>query len=181
MNSSPSAPAFPVLSIPVMPQGVSQDEESLPLMGGADFVRREYSRRNSVPHLLQVPGDFVKTESDVASDVFEENKSGLTLSDDAGNLRPEMTGIIRPTTFTGLAEGWARVACNDAIHDSTPRAAIEGSKIRPNRRVIQGFFLHAAIQERAVVAFPLNAADDSSRRDRHSQAEVESPASGAEG
>lgn len=150
-------------------------------MGRADFLRAEYSRRNSVAHLLQVSGDFIKTESDVTGNVLEENKSWLDFSDDSGNFRPEMTGISGTEPLPGLAEGRARVARNDAIHDSAPRAAIEGSKIRPNSRVIQGFLFHARIQDAADVTFPLNAADDASRRDRHSDADVEHPGSGAEG
>jgi hypothetical protein len=106
---------------------VGQNKESFPLMRRADFVRREYSRRNSVAHLLQVSGNFAKTESDVSRDILEPNKSGLRLSDNAGNLRPEMTGIGSPEPLAGLAEGRTRVACNDAIHNSTPRVPFEGA------------------------------------------------------
>ena len=75
--------------------------------------------------------------------------------------------------FAGDAERLARETGSDAIHDSTPRAAVEGGKIRPHRRLIQGAFFHAARQYLAAVGFPLQVADDSRRWKREPQSEVE--------
>jgi len=85
-----------------------------------------------------------------------------------------------PPLLTRAAKGLAREAANEAIHDAAPRAAVEGSQIRPNRRIIQPPFFHARRQDFAAVGFVFNAADDASSRDRHSDAEVESAAAGAD-
>jgi hypothetical protein len=69
----------------------------------------------------------------------------------------------------------------DAIHFSTPRLAIEGANIRPNRRRIQGLVFHARSPEFAGECFVLNEADDARFWDRQLDSEIESPVSGEEG
>jgi len=71
-------------------------------------------------------------------------------------------------------------APNDRIHDATPRAAVEGSKIRPKRRLVQPPLFHAASQDFGRKRFPLDQADDASAWARHSESEVESADAGAE-
>jgi hypothetical protein len=66
--------------------------------------------------------------------------------------------------LSGKGVSLARYSSNDDIHDSTPRDAIEGGKIRPDRRVINEFVLHASFQDFAARDFPLNVADCSSMR-----------------
>jgi hypothetical protein len=58
---------------------------------------------------------------------------------------------------------------------------MEGSKIRPNRRFIQGTFFHARCKELGSVGFPLNATDDASIWERHTESDVEPPGAGADG
>ena len=71
--------------------------------------------------------------------------------------------IFLSTTLAGVTERLARVAASDAIHDSTPRAAVEGSQIRPHRRLIKGLLFHARCQDFDGVGFPLNVTDAASR------------------
>ena len=87
-----------------------------------------------------------------------------------------------PRHDSWLAPRLTREAARDDIHDSTPRAAVEGSEICPNRCIIHGFLRrHARSQDRTGIGFVLNAADDASISERQIDAEIESPASGADG
>jgi hypothetical protein len=58
-----------------------------------------------------------------------------------------------------------REARNDAIHDSIPLVAVEGSQIRPNRRLSQAAFFHPLSQDFAAVSLPFNEADRASASD----------------
>jgi hypothetical protein len=63
----------------------------------------------------------------VVGDVLEENESWLYLADDAGDVGPEVPRVVRAESLAGHGEGLAGVAANEAIHDATPRSAVEGS------------------------------------------------------
>lgn len=76
--------------------------------------------------------------------------------------------------------GLARDAANDAIHDSTPRAAIEGGDIAPNSGFSQETFLYRADQLADRECFPLHEHDAASAWHCQLDAEIESSSSGAE-
>lgn len=97
------------------------------------------------------------------ADVFEETQCGLSLLNDSSDARPKVPRIIRSTPLTGEAERLARVAASDAIHNSTPRATVEGSQVAPDRSRSHGFFFHARRQYRRGESFPLNVTDNASR------------------
>jgi hypothetical protein len=99
----------------------------------------------------------------VPSDVLEETECGFNLRNDSSDRRPKVPRIVRPTSLTGEAERLARVAASDAIHNSTPRPAVEGSQVAPDRCRSQGFLFHASRQDRGGESFPLNVTDDASR------------------
>jgi hypothetical protein len=117
----------------------------------------------------------------VVGDVLEENESWLYLADDAGDVGPEVAGVVRAAALAGHGEGLAGVAANEAIHDATPRAAVEGSEIAPQRARIQAALFHARDKEAGDVGFSLNATDDASARMRQSDGEIEPAVPGAEG
>jgi len=94
---------------------------------------------------------------------------------------PEVAGISSAAAASRDGERLARVARNDAIHEAAPRAAVEGSEIRPYRRLVQATVSHRRSQDLAGEGFDLHVADRSSARERQSDAKVESPGSGAEG
>lgn len=91
-----------------------------------------------------------------SGDVLEEYKFGFHFSDNPGNVRPHVTLVVRPFAAPGEAEGLAGVPRNDKIHDSTPRAAVEGRQIVPQRRAIQGLVFHTRDENGRRVAFPFN-------------------------
>ncbi len=131
-------------------------------MRSADFRRAEYSAVHFVTKASQVGEDLVESESEVVADVFEPDESGLGLFDDAADLRPEMAGIVFSGEVPGDAEGLAGIARKEEIHDSTPRAAVEGCKVTPDRRWSQGAFSHARDQDCGGECFVFHEANCSS-------------------
>jgi hypothetical protein len=89
------------------------------------------------------------------------------LAGDSGSLSCD--GVIR-----------AREAANDSIHDSTPRFAVEGSNVRPDRRIIERAFFNTSRQVRGSRNFCLHIADAASARHSESDGKIEAPDSGEE-
>ena len=111
--------------------GVGQHEEPLANMRRANFRRREQSFRNPVAHAFQLASDLPIADVEMIGDILKEDPFGLALTDDAGKVWPQMPGIGFSPALSGDGEWLARIAANEAIHASAPRAAIEGFKIRP--------------------------------------------------
>lgn len=71
-----------------------------------------------------------------------------------------MIGVAEP--LSRGAVGLARQARNDCIHDSAPRASVEGGEVRPDRRVIQAPGRHKRDQLACGIGFPLDVANRAS-------------------
>ena len=86
----------PLERVPEQARGVGQlapladgeDEEPFPLVGRADFRRREDACRKAVAHADQSAGDFGETEAEMLGDILEEDEGRLDLADDAGDVGP---------------------------------------------------------------------------------------------
>ncbi len=63
-------------------------------MRRADLCRAEQTRRRRVAHVPKLSQYGFKAESDVASDIFEEDPFGGTFPNDTGNFGPKMAGIV---------------------------------------------------------------------------------------
>jgi hypothetical protein len=61
----------------------------------------------------------------VGSDVFDKHEGGANFRDDAGKVRPKITGVSEALPFSGLAVALARISPSEQIHDATPRSAIK--------------------------------------------------------
>jgi hypothetical protein len=70
----------------------------------------------------------------------------------------------------------AREAANDAIHEAAPAWTVEGSEVRPDRRVVQPARLNALRQDAGFSDFSLHVADAASMRHSESDTCVESAA-----
>lgn len=136
--------------------GVGQYEQSPPNLRSADFSRCEEARQHAVTHASKVSGDFGKSQPKVVGNVFEEDEPGVDLVDDPGDVGPEMAWVLRAEPVTGGAKGLARVARSDDIHESTPRATVEGFNIIPDRRLIQGLVFHPGHESGRGIGFPLD-------------------------
>ena len=148
-------------------------------MGRADFRRRKQSRRNAVAQAFQVPNDDLEVASEIESGhVLAKDDGGSYLIDDAGEVVPKPALAIGSGAPAGDGHFLARVARSDDIHDATPRSAIEGDKVVPDRSRIQGRVRHPRHERRRGVGFPLDVTHSSISWLSDVNAEVESASAG---
>lgn len=160
---------------------MGQYEEPLPKVRRARFSRREQACPDRVTQAAKVAGDVPKSQRHMAGDVFEEDPSGSDLADDAGDLGPEMAGIVTSPPVAGLAEGLARVAGRDEIHAAAPWSAVERSEIVPYSRRSQGLVFHPGHERGRSVGFPLNVTHSAVSELGDVEPEVEPSIASAEG
>ncbi len=113
---------------------MGQDEYPEPLVRRADFCRAEQACRRRVTHAPKVSQDGFKAEGDVACDVFEEDPFGGAFPDDAGDLGPEVAGIIGTTALSGGAEGLAGVSGQHRVESPAEGAGVKAAQVVPDRR-----------------------------------------------
>jgi len=159
---------------------VGQDEDSLPSVWGSD-IGRSYSRPLRVePDFGQITEHSVEAQSNVSCDILQEQELGSHFASDAENLGPEVSRVVGSLSLACDAEWLAGITGNDSMNSVTPRAAIEGSGIRPNRRWMKSPVFHPRCQDFDARGFPLDHADCSSAWKRQSDAEIESSDSSAD-
>jgi hypothetical protein len=188
-QSRSSSVRFPPLErVPEQARGVGQlvaladgeDEEPLPLVGRADFRRREEACRKAVAHADQSAGDFGEAEAEMMGDILEEDEGRLDLPDDPGDMRPEMARIVRATASSRDRERLARIARSDDVHRTAPRAAVEGSNIVPDNSLIHGRVFHPRHEDGRGVGVPLDMTHSAISGACEVQPEVEPAGAGAE-
>jgi hypothetical protein len=113
---------------------VGQDEDAQPLVRRADFCRREQARRRRVAQSPKLSQHGFKAEGDVPGDVFKEDPLWSALANDAGDLGPEVPGIIGPAAFSGRAEGLAGISGDDDVEGTAEYPGIEATEIIPDWR-----------------------------------------------
>ena len=64
----------------------------------------------------------------MTGDVFEKDPFRAELKDDAGNIGPEVAGIIGAAAFPGRAEGLARISGQDGIEGAAEGPGIEAAQ-----------------------------------------------------
>ena len=113
---------------------MGQDEDPEPLVWRADFCRREQACRKRVAQAPKLSQDGLEAEGDVTGDVFEEHPLRAALGDDAGDLGPEVAGIVGTAAFAGGAEGLAGITGKDGIEGAAEGAGIEAAEVIPDWR-----------------------------------------------
>lgn len=111
---------------------MGQDEDAHPLVRRADFCRREQTRRRRVAHAPKLSQDGFKADGDVPRYVFEKDPFGAAFPDDAGDIGPEVAGIICAAALSRRAEGLAGISGQDDVESPAKGAGIEGSQIIPD-------------------------------------------------
>lgn len=181
---------FPPLDrVPEQARGVGQlvtiadgkDEEPLTLVGRTDFRRCEEACRKAVAHADQSCGDFGEAEAEMMGDILEEDERRLDLGNDAGDMGPEMAWILAAEPSACNRERLARIARSDDVHRAAPRAAVEGSNIVPDNRLIQGRVFHPRHESGCGEGFPFDMAHSTIPGDGDGEPEVEPACAGAEG
>ncbi len=69
----------------------------------------------------------------MTGDVFEEDPFRAAFADDAGDVWPEVAGIVRPAAFPGRAEGLAGVSGEDDVERPAEGAGVEAAQVGPDR------------------------------------------------
>lgn len=113
-------------------------------------------------------------------DVLQENRSRPALGDDAGNVGPQVAGIVASTPPSGDAERLARIARKHEVHCATPWAAVEAGKVVPDRCWIQGRVRHPRHEDGRGVGVPLDITHSTVSGFGDVQAEIETAGPGAQ-
>jgi hypothetical protein len=179
----------PLDRVPEQARGVGQfvpladgeDEEPLALVERADFRRCEEACRKAVAHADQSAGDFGESEPQMMGDIFEEDEGRLDLTDDTGDVGPEVARILGAEPSACHRERLARVPGREKIHRAAPWAAVERSNVAPDRCLIQGRVFHPRHESGRSEGVPLNVTHSSISGDGDGQPEVETTRAGAEG
>jgi len=181
---------FPPLDrIPEQARGVGQlvafadgeDEQPLAPVGRTDFRRRKEACRKAVAHADQSAGDFGEAEAEMMGDILKEDEGRLDLSDDAGDMGPEVAWVICAKPFACDRKWLAWIPCTEDIHSAAPRSAVEGSNVVPDNSLIQGRVFHPRHESGCGKGFPLDMAHSTISGDGDGEPEVESARARAEG
>ena len=189
-QSRSSSVRFPPLDrVPEQARGVGQfvsfadceDEQPLALVGRADFRRREEACRKLVAHADQSCGDFGEAEAEMMGDILKKDEGRLNLADDAGDMRPKVTRIVRAAALARDGERLARIASREDIHRAAPWFAVETGNVVPDRRAIQGRVFHPRHDNGCGEGFPFDMAHSTISGDSDGEPKVDSTSAGAEG
>ncbi|HRA55629.1 MAG TPA: hypothetical protein PLQ83_18365 [Thermoflexales bacterium] len=160
---------------------MGQDEDAQPLMRRADFCRREQTRRRRVVHAPKLSQHGFKTEGDMPGDVFEEHPLGTTFPDNAGDLGPEMPGIVGTGPLPGRAEGLARISGENGIKRPPEGAGIEAPQIVPDWCRGEISCALGGNEDRSGPVFPLDKGPGVISGFGQHDAQIQAPAACAEG
>lgn len=114
------------------------------------------------------------------ADILKEAEGRFDLGDDAGDMRPEVSGVFVSELSSGDRERLAGIAAVDDIHEAAPRFAVEGGNVVPDRCAIQGRVFHPRHERRCCVSFPLNVTHSTISGMGDMQSEIEATGSRAE-
>jgi hypothetical protein len=160
---------------------VGQNEETPSEMGRADFERRKQACFDAKAHAAKVLEDLGGSHTEVTFDVFEEAPFRVDFADDPGDVRPEMAGVFPAALQACEGKRLAGVSASDERNLATPRAAIEGFDIVPDRRVIQGLVRHPRHEGGRGEGFPLDETNSAVSGFCDVEAELQSANACAEG
>ena len=149
-------------------------------MRSAHFRRREEACRKPVAQADQVSGDIGKAEAEMMGDVLTEDERRRALSDNAGDVRPEVARVGGREPPACDRERLARIARKHDVHAAAPRSAVEGGNVVPDRRVIQGRVFHPGHEQGRGICFSLDVTHSPVVGTGEDEPEVEPADAGAE-
>ncbi len=158
---------------------MGHNEEAPPYVARTAFERREQSRFDCKAQRLKVPEYRVGSQGHMAFDVFEEAPFGIELADDSPDVGPKVAGIVLAPAPAGKAEGLAGISGSEDMNLSTPRRAVEGGNVIPDRSLIQGLVFHPCHESGRREGFPLDVTNSSIALFCDVEAELEAADAGA--
>ena len=103
-------------------------------MRRADFCRAEQARRRRVAQSPKVSQDGFEAKADVTGDVLNEDPFRYAFYNDAGNLGPEVAGIVGTSALACCAEGLTRISGEERVEGAAEGPGIEAAEIIPDWR-----------------------------------------------
>lgn len=156
---------------------MGQEEESVSLVRRANIGRSHTTPLDREPDGGKVGKDLGEPKRKVSSHVLAEEERRVGLLENPVDLGPEVPLVVDSGAESGRAERLARVSTSDEIHCATPRAAVEGSEIVPDRSAIQRRLRHPFHEACCGESVPLDHAHGAAPS---GQAEIEATDAGAE-
>ena len=96
------------------------------------------------------------------ADVLQKESLRVAIVSEVKDFKEEPGALsIKTSPFAGDADVLARESRNEQIHASTPRCAVKGEQVRPDRRRIKGSRFHKAGKLCGSRGFPLHVANGS--------------------
>jgi len=132
-----------------------------------------------VPHSGKVSEHDAEPPLAESGHVFEEDNAGSDLPDNASDICPDPPLIVGVLALACGAEGLTGRAASEDIHAATPRAAVEGGNVSPDRSLSQGARFHLRDHVGDGEGFPLHHTDRASASDSCGDTSLE-PAVSAE-
>lgn len=160
---------------------VGQDEEPPSPLGRSDISRREQIPLRIEPEVGQVSEDVSESPSNESWNVLQEDEARSRIANDPGDGRPYPPIVFEPSASAGVGPGLAGEPRSDEIHRSTPRSAVEGLEVVPDRSRIQGLVLHPRHEDGRGEGFPLDVAHSPCGGLGEPDAELEPSDPGADG
>jgi hypothetical protein len=114
----------------------------------------------------------------MVGDVLEKAPLGLDFTGDAGNVWPQVPGVLVGSLTPCDAKRLAGVSGSDAINFAAPAFAVECSHVRPDRRRIQPSCFHMRNKEAGNIGFPLDITNGMGVRHSEAQAKLKPARSG---
>ena len=139
--------------------GDGQEVEPLATVGRADVARRKQIPFRSEPEFGQRSENVSESMNNEGRHVFQEDDVGSNLAKDSCDVGPEPALILKSALIACHREGLTGESGSDEMNAATPRSAIEGDKVTPDRRRTKDPFVHSRDQIRGDKGFPLHVAD----------------------
>lgn len=175
----------PPHSVRLVGVGHPVEVDPLPLVGAADFLRSDETRRSSVTHsrhpVEEVPGEGLQhTPSKAPGNILKEEGRGPALVDDAGGVCPEPAGVSVSLAPSCCAGRLTRYPPDNQIDMAPERSSIESREIRPYRGFVQVTRLKQADQCFDGRKLPLDVTDRAQIWLGDSYSEIEAGVAGAQ-
>lgn len=153
-------------------------------MRGTRFLRAEHVPFRVIPEVGQIAENTSEEESAIgrkdAWDVLQQDSFRSHLANDPCHISPDESLVGHTESLAGETDGLAGKSRSDEIHRATPRSAVEGSNVIPDRSVIQGLVRNSRGDNGCREVAPLDVADGSDGRVSESQSEVDTGNTGTQ-
>lgn len=130
-------------------------------MRGSQLPATEHTPDRIEPVFGQLPENSGHSPVNKGCNVLQEEQPGTRFAKDAPCIIPEVPFVIFSEAFSGAGVGLAGDSAKEEIHAATPRPAVKGREVVPDRRSIQGRIFHPRHESGRRVGFPLNVTNGS--------------------